>query len=656
MSDINLPGMSSKVDVNKVIEKLVKAESKKLDRLNDTRELLDKEKTTWVDLRSKVEELQNAAKQLHGFRSPFQDKIAISSNEDAVTANAYRTAEPFQSKINVEQIAAPERIISDPVSSDRIFEDMPLVIQVGENRARVNFEGGNIQDLAQAINEQAGDHMKAKVTRNTPRTSVLVLESKYSGEKNVFTVPDEGTLGLFQQIGLFEQKRGLEVDTRLNDQNIKPFQGSTYHFRDENLVLSPENSVYFELDQPLQASSERYVKVKLRAVEVEKKEEIGLPWPQLKDIGRVRVEDVEIEGGRPVPEIEKEEKKKPPVVDNQVLGAVNERGQKNTIEVEGLTEEFQEYTFKLSDLAGEGKEIDRIMFLNNNTSRRIEYSDLAIVDESRRRGPVPKHRVLEGRDAVVYIDGVKVQRSSNNIDDAIEGVELNLRGESEREVSLTVRRDYEKITKKIVDMIEKYNKLMKFINDQTKVESSGDVEGETTAGMLTGEIAVMSLKSKLKNIMMNPYPTERGKQLTLLSQIGISMGKRGSSWNDIKGGFLEIDEDTFINAMEKHPEAIEQLFGSDQNQDKVTDQGAAHVLEHTLEGYSDPHEGIISYHIRNTDNRIDNQQEKIEDWKEHLEEYRAKLKKDFTYMQQALNELEQTQKRIENFSTQLNNK
>ena len=126
MSDISLPGISNNVDVKGIIDKLVKAESKKLERLEEEKTLLAREKSAWSTLGNKIGDLQEAARSLHGFRSPFQDKVAVSSNEAVLTATVARTADPSQSAVTVRQVARNERIISDPVPVNSVFESATL--------------------------------------------------------------------------------------------------------------------------------------------------------------------------------------------------------------------------------------------------------------------------------------------------------------------------------------------------------------------------------------------------------------------------------------------------------------------------------------------------------------------------------------------------
>lgn len=657
MPDFNLPGISSNIDIKGIIDKLVSVESRKLDRFEAVKEQLNKEKTTWITLNNKINNLQKASEALYGFRSPFEDKIAISSDEGALSAAATRIAQPSTSTINVEQIALNERILSDPVENNRILGETYLKINIGEEEVDVRFGGGRIDDLAEAINRQAGAYLTAKITRDTDKTAVLVLEVNNTGEKNRIAVDDGATSDFFRDIGLFKEESGLEVDTEFKQESIFPIEESSeYRVYDEVLTLEPENSVEFILDKSVMADPNVYLKIKIRAVEVKEEEKPEEPvlWPELKNIGKVTIRDVSVEGGRSISKIEvpEEEKVEPVVIDNKVIGIGNEAGLVGKLDVDALADNFTEYTFRLTDILKEDEQINRIFFINRNTGRRIEYRGLVLEDTSVREGISPKHPVQTGRDAVLYIDGVKIIRDTNEFEDVIKGVKIKLKKESKEEVLLTTDRDYEKITGKIVELVSRYNELLKYINEQTGATVSEMLSEENVTGILSGDITVMGLKSKLQRIMMDPYPTGMGKELSMLVQIGISTGAYGSDWSDIKEGYLHVAEDKFITAFEKFPEMIKQLFGSDTNNDVAIDNGVAYVMDKTLKGYISPRNGVIINRIKNTDTGIKEQEKSIDSWNVHIEEYRKKLERDFTVMQQALNELDLNTKRIENFSRQ----
>ena len=665
MPDINLPGVSSNIDVKGIIDKLVSVEGRKLDRFEQQKTELDRTKSAWITLNTKIKDLQSAAESLHGFRSPFEDKIALSVDESVFTATAMRIAEPQTAGIKVIQTAQSERIVSDPVDSNRVLDRTLLKIRVGGRDFNVDFPGGKLEKLAEDINKQAGDYVSAKITKNTGTTSVLIIESKKTGESNRIRIEDPGTISFFKGIGVFEERPEFTIDTGLVKEKIVPRDGAPAGFgvTEGVLTLDPKNSVELPLPRGVDGKPELILKAKIRAVDVVKREP-GAPvekpvWPELEAIGKVTVRDVDVFGGRPVPSVAVPEKKggeapvfETAVFDDSVIGLGNARDLTRMAAAGELSGTFKEYSFKLSDILGPGETADRVLFINRNTGRKVEFRDVVIEDATGRGGIVPKNLVQEGRDAVITIDGVQVQREGNQIDDAIKGVKLDLKGPSGKEIPLTVRRDYETITKRIVGLIEKYNDVLKFINEQTNVVSSGRLTEKNEVGTLTGDITVMGLKNRLQTIMMNPYPTERGRELSILAQIGVSMGNTGSDWKEIRGGYLQVDENKFVEAFEQYPDSIRQLFGSDNDNDMAVDSGVAYTLEKNLKPYTESRNGIVATRISTTDNGIKQQDEKISDWKDHLDEYRKKLERDFTVMQQSLNELEQNQKRIQNFSNQ----
>jgi len=209
----------------------------------------------------------------------------------------------------------------------------------------------------------------------------------------------------------------------------------------ETLSLDPKTSVELPVDKTLTGRPELLLKVKIRAVDLLKKplEEPG--WPDLQNIGKVTVRDVDVEGGKAVSRIQELEKKavEPEVLDDSVIGLGGARNLERMVEAPDLTDAFKEYTFRLSDVLSEGDAADRVIFANRNTGRRIEFKDLVIEDSAGRAGVAPSHLVQQGQDAVLTIDGVKVQRETNQIDDAMKGVNLELKSASAKEVALTVR-------------------------------------------------------------------------------------------------------------------------------------------------------------------------------------------------------------------------
>ena len=136
----------------------------------------------------------------------------------------------------------------------------------------------------------------------------------------------------------------------------------------------------------------------------------------------------------------------------------------------------------------------------------------------------------------------------------------------------------------------------------------------------------------MQNVMMNPYPTSLGRDLSLLAQIGISTDTRapGSAGIDKTRlrGYLEVDEQKLTAAIEQHAEAVKQLFGNDTTGDLVVDAGAAFRLDALLRPYVQTG-GILPQRVTTLDQQIAASNRDIADYKVKLDDYQAELKRKY---------------------------
>jgi len=258
----NLPGTSNNIDIKGIIDKLVKVESKRIDTYKIEKDYLNKKKRALVELNNKLKSLDEAAKNLYGFRSPFEDKVAVSSNENILTATATRVAVPSEINIKVLQLAQNERIVSDPVPDDKVLNPLPIHLNVGNKDVEVDFEGGTISELADSINKQAKDYLIAKIAKDTENSSVLILETKNTGEKYRLSVNDNSSLELFKKIGLFYERKGFSIQTSFTDDKFTPITPENPPvIKDGVLLLNPGSKVYYNFDESIPIKDSIYVSV-----------------------------------------------------------------------------------------------------------------------------------------------------------------------------------------------------------------------------------------------------------------------------------------------------------------------------------------------------------------------------------------------------------
>lgn len=143
---------------------------------------------------------------------------------------------------------------------------------------------------------------------------------------------------------------------------------------------------------------------------------------------------------------------------------------------------------------------------------------------------------VEGKDAILVIDGLEVRRKSNTITDVVPGVTLELYRTSQGEtVSLTLTQDQEGIAKLVESWIDAYNQIKIFINTQQTAPEEGK-----TAPPLFGDSGIKSANSALQ------------------SALGFDLYELGiTRTND---GLLDFDKDRFLERLATDPDHIKKLF------------------------------------------------------------------------------------------------
>ena len=146
--------------------------------------------------------------------------------------------------------------------------------------------------------------------------------------------------------------------------------------------------------------------------------------------------------------------------------------------------------------------------INTGASQQLSFIDdngvlaeLGIVDGSNNI----QLELQAAQDAVIKIDSLEITRDSNQIDDVITGVTLQLEGKINTKTTLTVGTDQEAIKEKIKAFVDQYNAIIDQINQYS--DTTTDQDGNIQGGILTGESAVRSLESALHNSVVLPSST-----------------------------------------------------------------------------------------------------------------------------------------------------
>lgn len=183
-------------------------------------------------------------------------------------------------------------------------------------------------------------------------------------------------------------------------------------------------------------------------------------------------------------------------------------------------------------------------------------------------------------DAVLVLEGqFTVTRSSNTIDDAIDGITLDVKAAGT--AGLTVARDTGGITKQAQAFVDAYNNLKSTI----ETLRGGTLEAENT---------LLSIDRQLRT-EFNTVPTGLSGQFSYLSEVGVSFQKDGK---------LALDSDTLKTALDNDFDGVAQLFANDDQGYAFRVRSLADTMLQT-NGLIDARRDGINDSISSIDTRID---------------------------------------------------
>ena len=343
-----------------------------------------------------------------------------------------------------------------------------------------------------------------------------------------------------------------------------------------------------------------------------------------------------------------------------------------------ISSSWQRLNIPIGGQFEEGDVITDVVLINKNAGYNVFYKDLLIEDMGREED-APNYLISEATDARASIDGVDVLSDTNEFNDVVNGLNITAKKVTPEAFATTIEVDKEKVVDGIVNFISAYNDVIDLLNDTTQRPLSRDIRDgienmnrtelidlATTlgveynpemadsalkkklyyVGVFSGNTLVSTISQRIRMIVADSYETEYGEELALLDQIGINRGNAGEEWSKVKKGFLQVDEEKFMNKIETQMDGIEELFSNDITGDDIPDTGVAYTMSDFVTPYSQTR-GIVENSIMMTRNRMEDNKKRMDDEKDRIEEYRQQRLASYYKMQGELQQAERERKRLE---------
>lgn len=152
---------------------------------------------------------------------------------------------------------------------------------------------------------------------------------------------------------------------------------------------------------------------------------------------------------------------------------------------------------------------------------------------------------IAATDAVMEINGVEVTRSTNTIDDVVDGLTFNLTEEGTSTVK--VEQDTAAVADRVQAFVDKFNTLQSTISD---LSSFNTESGE--GSILTGDSTVRNIQNQLRRVLTDVIPGLENANVRSLADVGVT--------TDFNTGQLQFDSEKFQQQLRDNPDDVTALF------------------------------------------------------------------------------------------------
>ncbi|CAM3585113.1 flagellar filament capping protein FliD [Vibrio aquimaris] len=601
-------GMNSGMDINAMVSKVVDSERvPKQQRIDSERDKIDSSISAYGRLRESLDTMKNL---MVSFRQEkaFAARKVESTDETVVSATATTEAIAGRYAIDVLQLAQSHKIASDVMPQDAKYGPGKLQISLDNKEFTVQVKNNSkLTDIVRGINEsKANPGVRASVINDVegPR---LIVASSNSGEKNALTLSAEAEPGnllkqleyktLEQRVKDLEEARATAQDLikpltdeeqavadRIAENNIKAAKVVDQEIADasKQAAIAADPNAAKDASAGNELSDVAAVAAATAGTQASQYLRPEERIPGWTDTASGTLLDSYWE---PEPQLDAKALEKAPDVPGWSPSAsgtltdsyVTPKEAQAVLEAkkadleEKLAQEKASLDAKV--LSGEltpeeAKQIE-LSKLPQEEREYLERIDKAQADLQSAQESFDAYRgmtqVQAAQDSKVLLDGVAQLSSDNNIiEDAIEGVDLTLKGRSDRNKApseIDIEYDRLRVRADIEQFVAAYNQFY-----QVSKELAGVDPRTGQAGPLAGESVVRNADSRLKSVFSAPIEPA-SDDLKTLTEFGIATTRQGT---------LEINYDMLDRQINNNFNKLEDFFGGNQ--------GFAKKVEEAIQG------------------------------------------------------------------------
>lgn len=184
MAGISIPGVTNKYGTNETVDKLMEVERVPLVREQATLDEYKKQQDAWRALNRKATTLRDSVKSLYSFDNPFNNKSAVSDQEDAVKATATRNAAYEDFTLEVLRKATGDRYLSGALDKDTKVPAGQYTYKISDKKISLKWRGGSLAEFSKALTKRGGKSLRSRVLTTSKNKKAITLESTITGRDN----------------------------------------------------------------------------------------------------------------------------------------------------------------------------------------------------------------------------------------------------------------------------------------------------------------------------------------------------------------------------------------------------------------------------------------------------------------------------------------
>ena len=691
MAEISIPGVSDKYKTNDYIDALMKKERIPLTREQESLDRYKEQQGAWRGVNQKMSALRDSTKTLYSFENPFNNKIANSSDERAITAEAGRDATVESIKVDVIKEATADKFLSQGLDKSSKVPKGVYTFEIGEKKITFNWKGGKVTDFVNSLNKRGVNTLKASLVGISDGKSALAIESLKTGDENRLVLKDDAlTFALENKIvekskkdvtsfgtSLSEFESPIDESTLVNpkisetEQEGMPPLTKTFVDFDESsgkIIVPPRSGFTLSIPEEYRSVTSEVFEFSYSTEQVEDlTEELNIKRttrPELPNVGIATFESITVEN-------EQIETNLPPVSTEPLLPITghedfyihNSDGSEVKLESAGLSIDSETGEKTISFSLKDYPDAESIVVRNRNTGTQLAISEFSTYDEKKSLGYAPVNPVSEAGDAVIKYEGITITRPTNKIDDVVPHVTLNVKAPTKETATIDITSDKEAAKNALIEFVGRYNQVLaemtilsenkpEIITELDYLSDAEKEEAEAKLGMFQNDFSLTNGKSSLRAIVTANYRWSDEATLTMLNQIGISSRASGSTGGYVASqmrGYLEIDEKKLDSALDEHMDEIKNLFGYDSDGDLVVDSGIGYAIDRQLTSWTQSG-GIIASKNNGIDSKIKASESKIRRLETQLSSKESQLRNKYGQMDGTLNNLNAQSATVSNFA------